>query len=199
MVDSEQPILPTIDLVVERFQQHLIWAEQYVRRYNAAEPKSLPLRVNPRSLFLAIKSTYDDIYRYKAYHHQDPRSNLSNSVKRAAYLCKWFCRTKPIELASQPSTPTEADYDDITASLINGAFALYLARVHIGQELENPFFYSAQYLNEFQYDLLYRNLGDDGLLHIFQNIFTAVKVERAGVLEFVRPRPVASVFDRGAS
>ena len=186
--------MPEIDseIIGDRFEDHLIYAEEYISRLSAGEDGLPEMRVNKGALFIAVKSTYDDISRYKSYHSDDPRNNLANAVKRSAYLCKWLCRTKPLE----NKVPLEGEnLDDITSLLINGAYALYLSRVHIGAELKNPFFFTPDYLDEFQYDLLYRNLGDDGLLHIFQNIYTAVKVNRAGVLEFVNPSQVESIFD----
>ncbi len=185
----EAPFAPTYEVIKARVEQHLIWAEQYVARFNDGNGKTIPLRVNPRALFLAIKSAYDDIYRYKAYHLNDPRNKLSNAVKRAAYVCKWVNKLKPIQPAVQPDCPTAENYDDITSELVNGAFSLALARTYIIPESGKIFYYSKHYMQEFQYDLLYRNLGDDGLLHIFQNIFYATGLGRAGVLDIIGDFP----------
>ena len=65
----------------------------------------------------------------------------------------------------------------------------------IGAELRTPFYYDSKYGDEFQYDLLYREIGEDGLLHIFQMIFAAVRLRRAGVLKFVDQEVALSVFD----
>ena len=186
---TDNTFAPPYELIKERVEQHLIWAEQYVARFNNGDGKNIPLIVNPRALFLAIKSAYDDIYRYKAYHLSDPRNKLSNSVKRAAYICKWINKLKPIQPAMQPESPTAENYDDITSELVNGAFSLTLARTYIIPESGKIFFYSRHYMQEFQYDLLYRHLGDDGLLHIFQNIFYATGVGRAGVLDIIGDFP----------
>lgn len=144
------------------------------------------LFIDRRVLFLVVKSAFDDIGRYKAYHLDDPVNGLSNSVKTSAYYTKWICKLKPIQ--QNPHSSNEGqDINDITVLLANGACSLYLAQIYIGGELNNPFFYKSKYFDEFIYDLLFRQLGDDGLLHIFQNIHSAVKVSRAGILEFSSP------------
>lgn len=173
------------ETIISRFEQYYAYALIYVKSF-IAEDESPLLRVNPQSMYIATKSAYDDIFRYKVYHQADPRNGLSNSVKRAAYICKWLNKFRPIEYVRCPENENY-EYDDIAALLVNGAFALLLCRTFIGEELQRPFFYTNEYNYEFQYDLLYRNLGDDGLLHIFQMIFSAVKVHRAGVLEFISP------------
>ena len=149
--------------------------------------------VDNRLLVMAINSAYQDIDRYKEYHLSD--IGLANSVKRSAYLCKWLCKLKPIYEHSDRSRPEAGDNDDCTVVLANGVFALTTAQSFIASDLERVFYYTPKYLDEFQYDLLYRDLGQDALLHIFQNIYSAVKLGRAGVLEFVEPELTESVFD----
>lgn len=182
-----------IEEVKADFSRHLVRLETYIEAWNQDPDNSKhQVRANPQALFLATKSAHDDIVRYKAYHLADPRNGISNSVKMSAYLCKWVSRFKVVELAD---TNTEGDHEDVTAILLNGAFALFLCRCLIGAELRTPFYYASMYSDEFQYDLLYREIGEDGLLHIFQMIFTAVGLRRAGVLEFVEPEVALSVFD----
>lgn len=181
-----------IEEVREDFVSHLVRLETYVDEWNKdPENKDHQVRPNPQALFLSIKSAHDDIVRYKAYHLADPRNGLSNAVKLAAYLCKWITRFKVIELEE---FETEGDYEDVTAILLNGAFSLHLCRSLIGSELREPFYFTDTYSDEFQYDLLYREIGEDGLLHIFQMIFTAVGLRRAGVLEFLEPEVTLSIF-----
>ena len=190
------------------FSRHLVRLKMYIRLWNE-DPDNVrhQVRANPQALFLAIKSTHDDIVRYKAYHLADPRNGLSNSVKMSAYLCKWISRFKVIELVelegksergdaeSGEDNHEDEDHEDVTAILLNGAFALNLCRSLIGAELKTPFYFDPTYSDEFQYDLLYREIGEDGLLHIFQMIFTAVGLRRAGVLEFDEREEATSIFD----
>jgi len=170
---------PPPEVIIQRFRQHMNWAEEFIAHY-----PEISLRVNPKALFLAVKSAYDDIYRYKAYHLNDPQRQLSDSVKRAAYLCKWMNKFRPIEYSGEFDVDDGAALDDISAELLNGVFTLQTCRTHIADELSKDFSFEDIYFDEFQYDLLYRDIGSDGLLHIFQMIFSAVKVKRAGVLVF---------------
>jgi hypothetical protein len=182
-----------IEEVIEDFSRHLIRLETYVEAWNNdPDNRGHQIRPNAQALFLSVKSSHDDIARYKAYHLSDPRNGISNSVKMSAYLCKWMARFKVVELATPDS---QDEHEDVTAILLNGAFALYLCRTLIGAELKTPFYFTDQYGDEFQYDLLYREIGEDGLLHIFQMIFTAVGIRRAGVLEFLDKEVATSVFD----
>ena len=178
------------ELISERFQQHYNWAEEFILQYGSPPE----LRVNPQAMYIAIKSAYDDIYRYKAYHLSDPKANLSDAVQRAAYLCKWLIKFRPIEYSGSFDFDNISEFDEVSAELLNGSFALLACRTHISNELKRQFFFNEQYEDEFQYDILYRNISDDGLLHIFQMIFSAVKVGRAGVLEFYEPSPTTSVY-----
>lgn len=182
-----------IEEVREDFSHHLNRLETYLEAWNDdPDNKEHQLRSNPQALFLSVKSAHDDIVRYKAYHLSDPRNGLSNSVKMSAYLCKWISRFKIIELVKPKS---DDEFEDVTAILVNGAFALYLCRYLIGAERQTPFYFTSEYGDEFQYDLLYREIGEDGLLHIFQMIFTAVGIRRAGVLDFVDKEVALSIFD----
>ena len=183
----------SIEEVTQDFSDHLVRLQEYIAAWNA-DPDNADHQVRPnaQALFLAVKSAHDDIVRYKIYHLNDPRTGVSNAVKISAYLCKWICRFKVIELV-EPDP--KRDHEDVTAILLNGSFALFLARSLIGTELRTPFFFRKRYFDEFQYDLMYRELGEDGLLHIFQMVFSAVKVRRAGVLKFLKKERVSSIFD----
>lgn len=184
-----------IEIVQEDFKHYLVRLEVFIEEWNSdPENTEKKIRPNRQGLFLSIKSAHDDIFRYKSYHLSDPRNGTANSVKMAAYLCKWICRFKVIELENAQVGSGE----DVTGILLNGRFALYLARTMIGAELREPFNFVDTYGDEFEYDLLYREIGEDGLLHIFQMIFSAVKARRAGVLEFFLPEDVASIFDNTA-
>ena len=183
-----------IEQVMEDFTRHLTRLETYVAAWND-DPEKLGAsnsreRTGLCSCRLSQHMMTLNVTRLTTF--QTLAMEYQNSVKMSAYLCKWITRFKVIELA----TPgTQSEHEDVTAILLNGAFALYLCRTLIGAELRTPFYFTDQYGDEFQYDLLYREIGEDGLLHIFQMIFTAVGIRRAGVLEFVDQEVAASVFD----
>lgn len=157
------------DVLDKRFQQHYAHAKIYVSARNN-KPGQPELAVNPNGFFLAVKSAYDDIYRYREYHLPD--ASRSNSVKRAAYLCKWLCKMRPIEYQVAPK-----DITDINGLMVNADFALFLARSHMVSETGTHFRFSDQYQFELLYDLTYRSLDDDALLHIFQNVYTRFKLK----------------------
>jgi len=105
----------------------------------------------------------------------------------SAYTCKWLARTKALEYEA-PLSGDSKNFDDISGLLVNVEFALHMARTYIGAELGQIFYFKGHYEDEFVYDLFYREINADGLLHIFQNIFSAVKIRRAGILEFPKRR-----------
>lgn len=172
------PSLVPDEILEGRFAQHYAFAQIFIEEWHefGCGP---PVVVNGNSLFLTIKSAYDDIYRYKLYHHGEGSPKRSNGVKRAAYLCKWICRFKPIEYAD----PSKLDRQDTSGLLVNAYFAQWLARTHIAADSDKRFFqFSNQYLFELLYDLTYRELSGDALLHIFQNAYTCV-VDQAVLYE----------------
>ena len=155
------------EILEKHFQQHFGHAKLYVAQRNSREGQP-QLMVNPNALFLAVKSAYDDIYRYREYHLKE--ENRSNCVKRAAYLCKWLCKIKPIEYQEPPK-----DITDINGLMVNAEFSLFLAKSHIVAETGVQFRFSDQYVFELLYDLTYRTLDEDALLHIFQNAYTRLR------------------------
>ena len=126
--------------------------------------------INENALFLTVKSAYDDIYRYKMYHLDDEKDQRSNGVKRAAFLCKWINKFKPIEYADHAKADS---LHDISGLLVNADFSQWIARAHIAADKGGLHFqFSNRYLFELLYDLTFRELGGDALLHIFQNAHT---------------------------
>lgn len=127
---------------------------------------------NENALFLTVKSAYDDIYRYKFYHLDEDKGQRSNGVKRAAFLCKWICKFKPIEYTDHTKTD---NLHDISGLLVNADFSQWIARAHIAADKGGSHFqFSNRYLFELLYDLTFRELNGDALLHIFQNAHTSV-------------------------
>jgi coenzyme F420-reducing hydrogenase alpha subunit len=147
--------------------------------------------VDVRLLRLAVKGAYDDIERYKDYHLRNKRhpsaSPLSNAIKRSAYMCKWICKFKPLREKKIPDAP-KLDAAGAAMSSVNEIFALDLSRGYIGGELKK-YRYREEYIQEFIYDLSYRHLGEDALLHIFSNIFQDVKERNdTGILYFPKQK-----------
>lgn len=159
------------DVLEARFNEHYAFATIFLEEWHKRDfgPE---MTLNENALFLTIKSAYDDIYRYKSYHLPEDGSQRSNGVKRAAYLCKWICKFKPIEYADNAQ---KVNLSDISGLLVNADFSQWLARVHISADSDKRHFqFTNQYLYELLYDLTFRELNGDALLHIFQNAHTTI-------------------------
>lgn len=157
------PRLITLDILEERFADYYSHADRFVTDLNDAFKTKV--FVNAPALFVAVKSAYDDIERYKLYHLDDPENQKSNAVKRVAYLTKWIVKARPIQY------PADGDLQDVIPYIANAAFAIYLARTLIASELDQEFFFTEEKETELVYDLTYREMTGDGLLAIFQMIY----------------------------
>jgi hypothetical protein len=157
------PRLIPLDKLREHYADHFAWGEVYVNRLNARYDTRL--FVNPSALYIAVKSAYDDIERYKLYHQDNPIDQKSNSVKRVSYLTKWIVKSRPIQY--------EPHYDlkNAVPFIANAGYALSLSRAHISAEIKKEFHFTLDKESEFIYDLTYREITGDGLLAIFQNFY----------------------------
>ena len=165
------PHLVPDDILKDRFSEHYSFARIFLEKWHARSAGPAMV-INENALFLSVKSAYDDIYRYKFYHLPDSDAQRSNGVKRAAYLCKWICKFKPIEYADCARADS---LNDIAGLLVNADFSQWLARTHIAADSDARHFeFSDRYLFELLYDLTFRELNGDALLHIFQNAHTCV-------------------------
>lgn len=163
-----------------RLKKHLKASMNYVEAFNFEQ--LLELHVNPTSLYLSIKSAYDDIERYKIYHLNDPKVKLSNGVKRAAFITKWIMKSLPV----QSSKTTNENIDLTTKSgliFVNPALAIEISLTYLCEDLaeelkigsssidESDIVLSDKALDELVYDLCYRELNGDALLAIYQLIY----------------------------
>lgn len=165
------PQLVPEDVLNARFSEHYSFVKAFLEEWHKRGfgPQMV---VNENALFLTVKSAYDDIYRYKLYHLDEEGRQRANGVKRAAYLCKWICKFKPIEYADHSKVDS---LHDISGLLVNADFSQWIARVHIAADKGGHHFqFSNRYLFELLYDLTFRELNSDALLHIFQNAHTHV-------------------------
>ena len=165
----------TPENIQEKFAQHTAMCMQFIDRVR--DSTGVEFRLNTNAMYLAIKSAYYDIERYKDFHQAKPQTDKSNSVKRAAYLCKWLNRVKPIEYQGEPPKP-----DDIYGLLINSQFAISMARTHIEAELKLPIRFSNKLRHELMYDFTYREVSADSILTIFQILFDLGKGEEPPLL-----------------
>lgn len=173
------PQLVPEDVLQQRFSEHYSFAKVFLQQWHKVDSRP-EMIINENSLFLAVKSAYDDVFRYKKYHQED--GQRSNGVKRAAYLCKWICKFKPIEYADPAKSD---DLHEISGLLVNADFSQWLARSHIAADSDHRHFqFSNRYLFELLYDLTFRELNGDALLHIFQNVHTVI-VDQEDLYELI--------------
>jgi len=150
----------------EHFADHYTWAQIYINEIN--KNYQTTLYCNPAALYVAVKSAYDDIERYKLYHQENPIGQKSNSVKRVAYLIKWIVKTRPIQYQSGE------DLKNAIPFIANAGYALALARAHMAAEVRREFHFTLNKEMEIIYDLSYREITGDGLLAIFQNFYDII-------------------------
>ena len=122
----------------------------------------------------------DDIWRYKVFHLEegdDPEKawqeeSLSDCVKRAAYFTKWIVKHRPIY---HHRASSDIDPDDRTL-VINELFAINVGLTTLATALNVQMIQlDPEYFSELMYDLHYRQLSDDALLHIYSVIRNSVE------------------------
>lgn len=138
------------------------------------------LQIDPRLLYLATISAFDDIERYKAYHLEKPYTDRSDAVKRSAFLTKWISRIGPFQTIYQEGD----DPRDIRSALANILFSITVSTIHISIDCNRTFKLSALSAHELSYDLLYRRVNEDALLATYQKIVHILK-DRA-IVEIIK-------------
>lgn len=166
--------------VETNFLQMHVRASEFAEAMNSAHGTSLI--VDEGALLVAVKSTFDDIERYKRYHLDEPETARSNSVKRSAYFTKWAVKFKPlVDCSTSASVPADAD-ERIIPLIANVSFALAVSLAFLIDELGKPFRLSDAKQQEFAYDITYREMNGDSLLCFFQIVHDLVKGEP--IIEF---------------
>ncbi len=142
-------------------------------------------------VFLNVaQSALDDIWRYKAYHLQEPEK-LSDAVKRAAYFTKWTVRLRPIYYARVlsggiPEGPI--DRSDPTF-LMNEGFAIQRGLDTIATEIGAAEIHiDPEFRANFIYDLHYRNISEDALLAVYEIIRNAA-IDKPIILKVIKIAP----------
>lgn len=175
MTDEQSVPRYTADDVFRRFVFLYERCDAYVKAFN--DTHHCRLSIDHLALLNVAQSTLDDIWRYKAYHLKD-KNKRSDAIKRAAYLTKWFMRLRPIYHqrilpADDPSgvdPNTLLDKQDITL-LANEAVAIHISLVTLSSDIKvNEIRLDGEYFANLLYDLHYREMPEDALLHIYDNI-----------------------------
>lgn len=150
-------------------------------KYREGIEKRLGVRLltDPRLIYLATISAFDDIERYKAYHLEKPYRDRSDAVKRSAFLTKWIVKIAPYQTIYAHGD----DPRDVKPALANILFAIALATVNIAIDTKD-FRVSDQTAHDLCYDLLYRRIDEDALLSTFQKFVHVINGQK---LIIVRP------------
>lgn len=162
------------EYIKERYLEHWGFAEQFGEAFAfelGADPNSV--FIDARKLKFAVESTYQDIARYKDYHHENPETDKLDCTKRCAYFIKWIVKFKPIGLVRGEISDDSLDY----VELVNEAFALYLFDLHLSDEMNLEVAISVEKARQFAYDLMYRNISVDGWIAIFTLIKDCVQLD----------------------
>jgi len=168
------PAIFTPEELENRFVDLYMAAQEYLEKYT--KKFGVKLQLDPRLLYIATISAFDDIARYKAYHLERPYFERSDAVKRSAYLTKWLTKIGAFQ--------TRFDLEDIgleevlkpenlraTTALANISFAIKVSLIHLTLECRrNKVALSPDAEFQLSYDLLFRRVNEDALLSKFQKV-----------------------------
>ena len=161
----------TDDEIRERFKFLYDQCAEYLEEQNRAHA-SYRLDIDPLVMLSVAKSMMDDIWRYKVYHLKTAKS-LSDSLKRAAYVTKWLVRHRPIHNVRTEGKEVELDKKDATL-LMNELFSIHISLVTIATDLRvDEILLDPDFHADFLYDLHYRQISEDALLHTYSIIRNA--------------------------
>jgi len=165
---SEFPPLYTDDDIRERFKFLQEQSGVYLEAQTRVHP-TYRLAIDPLAMLSVAKSALDDIWRYKVY-HLNSADKLSDGIKRAAYFTKWLVRHRPIYYVRTDGADVEFDPKDTTLT-INELFAIHISLVTIATELDVfRIALDPNFLADFIYNLYFRQLTEDALLHTYSII-----------------------------
>jgi hypothetical protein len=118
--------------------------------------------VEPRHLLNICESYVYDIYRYISFHELE----IPDRARRAAYLCKWLMRFRPVFLISDVSKLS--DEARTFALLANELFSMYAISGFLRLDLEAHL--SARLFNIVLYSLRYRAHSEDAFILFFASV-----------------------------
>jgi hypothetical protein len=118
--------------------------------------------INKEFLACAVRSYFDDIYRFKEY----SGSEYADNHKQAAYTIKWIARFRPIQIKEEVAMTTEL-------LTINSVYALYAGFVFLDLNISNVI--SQHFFDHLIYTTQYRNLSGRQLATTLYVLECAVK------------------------
>lgn len=178
ITENKPPRIFTAEEIENRFFDLFRAAELFKQKF--LDAYGIEIEMDPRLLYVATISAYDDIERYKAYHLEKPYRDRSDAVKRSAFLTKWISKLSPFQ--------TRFDFDDIGTkiendtldldvrpALANVLFSIMVSMGHISIDCKKRTWLSADAEFHLSYDLLYRRVNEDALLATYQKIVDLVQ------------------------
>lgn len=161
------------DRFLHLFQAALLFKERFQNKYE------IELELDPRMLYVATISAYDDIERYKAYHLEKPYRDRSDAVKRSAYLTKWLAKIGPfqtsVDLKHELQQLSKGEFSVVSKpALANILFAIMVSMGHISNDCNRRTWLTSYAEYHLSYDLLYRRINEDALLAKYQKIVDLV-------------------------
>ena len=178
ITENRPPRIITTKEIEDRFFDLFRAAEMFGEKF--AETYGIEIEMDPRLLYVATISAYDDIERYKAYHLEKPYRDRSDAVKRSAFLTKWISKLSPFQtkfdFADIGEKIASGDLDvDARPALANVLFSIMVAMGHISIDCKKRTWLSPEAEFHLSYDLLYRRVNEDALLATYQKIVDLVR------------------------
>lgn len=162
------------DRFVDLFKAAMLFGVRFRERYG------IVLELDPRILYIATVSAYDDIARYKAYHLEKPYRDRSDAVKRSAFLTKWLSKIGPfqtsVDLQHELEQLKKGEFSAISKpALANILFSIMVSMGHISIDCEKRTWLTPYAEYHLSYDLLYRRINEDALLATYQKVVDLVR------------------------
>jgi len=156
--------------IVQEMQEFLRF-DSIINLYNKfiinSKNKSLQdvVVLDKKLLSIAIKSYYDDIYRYKLY----AQSDAINLEKKSAYLIKWFSKIRPLQI--KPNI----DSNLITSTVLyaNSSFALFIGFTFLYEntDININAVISPEFYKELLYTTQYREICPKQFASIIHTLY----------------------------
>jgi hypothetical protein len=154
--------------VTERFESIDTLYTQFIKSDKNKELNGF-VHLNKSLLYIAVKSYFSDIYRFKLYSN----SKLANTEKKCAYLIKWISKIKPIQIYPH------VELKDISTEIIyvNSEFALYIGMIffYLKKGINIFKFISKEFYKELLYTCFYRDINPKMLSTIMHALYLNAK------------------------
>lgn len=170
---NRPPRIFTDEEIEGRFLNLYFAAQKWRKRF--VDTYGVEIDLDPRLLYIAVVSAFDDIERYKAYHLEKPYRDRSDAVKRSAFLTKWISKIAPFQTRVAQGEAALLDFSqpgnlDPKPALANILFSIAVSMTHISRDCQKRTWLTIDAEFQLSYDLLYRRVNEDALLATYQKI-----------------------------